>query len=397
MIRRAKEGEITWLPGLQASDIPQLPKGISLHLKQGELGIEAEGLIGAIPLLNGDTLQIVPKIGRVNFFRLLFKAEGCQRDLDKEYTDFVSYSVDEDQNIDHVVARQLMYSAAEIMKRSPQQGRVKHRREGMYAVGQIDAVSTTLNLACRKQEPVVYFIRERTLSIPENRVLTEAIIRAWLVLEEGDRFELRNIVERWFSRFPRSADLAVDLETIEQGFASGRYGGARDYYRQALMLARIILGSNGLGLSEGAMVEGDAILLNTANIFEKYLRNIISEAYSGAGYVVTKGGVGVTSLYTDGSFELQPDITISKDSRTLLIADAKYKQPTSGDHYQMHTYLAVNGIKRGVILAPLYEGTEVVVREYSTSDKTLVREIYLPMGDLNLTEQFLGTLIEFSS
>jgi hypothetical protein len=225
-------------------------------------------------------------------------------------------------------------------------------------------------------------------------MLSEALNRAWAVLGEKDRFELKCIRDRWISRFPRSLDLAADLMTVEEGFAAGLYGGPRDYYRQALMLGRIILGSNGLGLSQDSTVEGDAILLNTASVFERYLRNVISEAYSGAGYVVTKGGIGTTSLYTDGSFELEPDINISKDGRTLLIADAKYKQPTSGDHYQMHTYLAVNGIKCGIILAPLYEGNEVVVREYSTSDRTIVREVYLPMGDLNTTEEFLGKIVE---
>lgn len=394
MIRRAKEGEITWLPGIDTADIPPLPNGISLHIKRGELGIEAQGLVGAVPLLNGDTLQIVPKIGRVNFFRLLFKAEGFQQDLEREYTDFVSYSVDEDKNIDTIVARHLMFSAAEIMKRSPQQGRVKRCREGLFAAGQVDAVSTLLNLTCRKQEPVVYFIRERTLNIPENRVLTAAIIRAWPLLEETDRFELHWIRERWLRRFPQPTDLEADLEKIEQGFATGQYGGARDYYRRALMLAQVVLGSNGLGLSDGTAIEGDAILLNTANVFEKYLRNIISEAYSGSGYTVSKGGVGVTSLYTDGSFELQPDISISRDGRTVLIADAKYKQPTSNDHYQMHTYLVANSLKQGLLLAPLYDGNDVVVREYSTSKKMLVREIYLPMSDLNRTENFLGTMIE---
>ena len=151
------------------------------------------------------------------------------------------------------------------------------------------------------------------------------------------------------------------------------------------------------GSSVRQTVEGDAILLNTADIFEKYLRSVISEAYSDLGYVISKGGVGGTSLYTDGSFELQPDITISKDGRTLLIADAKYKQPTAGDHYQMHTYLAVNRIKRGLLLAPLYEGNEVVLREYSTTDKTVVREIYLPMNNLPLTEDFLRTVLQLEA
>lgn len=394
MIRRAKEGEITWMEGLLGSDIPRLPNGISLHLRRGELGIEAQGVVGAIPLLNGDTLQIVPKIGQINFLRLLFKAEGFQRDLEREYADFVSYSVADEENIDSLVARQLMYAADHIMNRSAQQGRVRRRREGVFAAGQIDVVATALNLAVRKQEPVSYFVRERTRDIPENRVLSEAIVRASFALSESDRAELDWIKERWLRRFPRPGNIDSDLVEIEKGFASGRYGGSRDYYRRALMLAQIVLGSKGLGFAEVATVEGDAILLNTAEIFERYLRNVISEAYSQAGYVVTKGGVGAKSLYTDGSFELVPDITISRDGRLRLIADAKYKVPTSGDHYQMHTYLNVNGIRRGLILAPLYEGNEVRLREYSTTDNIVVREAYVPMNNLSLTEAFLGTIVE---
>jgi 5-methylcytosine-specific restriction endonuclease McrBC regulatory subunit McrC len=292
-------------------------------------------LAGAIPLLNGDTLQILPKVGRLNFLRLLFRAEGSQRDLEREYEDFVSYSIDSEENIDSIVARQLLHSAAEIMKRSPQKGRTARRRVGLFAAGRMDVMETALNIARRKQEPVSYYVKERTVDIAENRVLTEAVGRAWALLDRDNRVELRWAHDRWLDRFPGSRNLTLDMEEVERGFAEGRYGGSRDYYRRALMLAQVILGSAGLGFSEAAAVEGDAILLNTPDIFEKYLRNVVSAAYSEAGYVVTKGGVGVTSLYTDGSFELEPDIVISRDGRTLLIADAKYKLPTAADHYQM--------------------------------------------------------------
>jgi len=395
MIRLATEGDITWLSGLVSSDIPYpLPKGISVHIRRDEVGLEIQGLVGAIPLLNGDTLQIIPKIGRVNFLRLLFKAEGLQRDLEREYDDFVEYSVEDDQNVDSVVARQLMVSAAEIITRSPKHGRVMRRREGAFAVGQMDAVATALNIACHKRAPVVYFLKEKTLDIPENRVITEAVVRAWPMVDETYRGDLRWLHDQWLGRFPRSANLSADLDHVEQGFASAKYGGPRDYYRKTLMLSQIVLGSNGLGFSEAATIEGDAVLLNTAAIFEKYLRNVISSAYSETGYVVTKGGIGVSSLYTDGSFELQPDIVVSKDSRTLLIADAKYKVPTAGDHYQMHTYLAAHGVKRGLLLAPLFNGDEVAIREYSTADKTVIREAYLPMSNLPIIEEFLGSVIE---
>ena len=214
------------------------------------------------------------------------------------------------------------------------------------------------------------------------------------MLNEMERVGMRPIYEVWRRRFSPSYNVELDVEHVEQGFADGRYGGARDYYKRTLMLARIVLGNAGIGFSEATTVLGDAVLLNTPDIFERYLRNVISDAYSVGGYIVTKSGVGVTSLYTDGSFELQPDIVISKDGATILIADAKYKTPTAGDHYQLHTYLKANGIKRGILLAPLYEGSKVLVKEYATADKVVVREVFLPMEDLNTTEAFLRTLIE---
>lgn len=371
-----------------------LPAGIRIHLRRDEFGLEVQGLVGAIPLLNGDTLQITPKIGNVNFFRLLFKAEGFQRELEREYEEFVSYSLDADENIDLIVARQLIISIGEILRRSPQVGRSSQHRRGVFAAGQINAVETALRISQRSPEPVVYVVKQKTVDIAENRVITEALIRSWPMLSDFDRISASSVREKWMGRFPRSRSLSNDLKDIESGFSVGRYGGARDYYRKALMLSQIILASNGLGFDDAATIQGDAVLLNTSDIFEKYLRNTLSATYLKDGYVITKGGIGTTSLYTDGSFSLEPDIVVSKESRTLLIVDAKYKSPTAGDHYQMHSYLRANGINRGLLLAPLFEGKNVIVKEFITSDRTLVCEAYLPMQDLEATEAFLSTVLQ---
>lgn len=394
MILSVTEGEIAWLTQLCPSDLPHpLPAQIKTHLRNEEVGIEAQGVVGAIPLRNGDTLQIVPKIGKVNFLRLLFKAEGVQPELNRSYDEFVTYSLDDERNVDAVVARYLFVSADEIMKRSLQCGTIKRRRLGLFAAGQIDAVATALNLAQRKLEPVAYIVREKTIDIAENRVITEAVVRAWVILSQPDKDIFAPVYERWMARFHRPNDVQHDLWEVERGFAERRYGGARGYYQKALMLAQIILGSSGLGFYDAAMVEGDAILLNTAAIFERYVRNVISEKYSDSGYVVTKGGSGISSLYTDGSFEIDPDIVISRDGKILLIADAKYKIPTADDHYQMISYLQVKGVRSGLLLAPLYDGQDVRVREYATTNRTFVREVYLPMKNLPETEAFLGTVI----
>lgn len=395
MITQIKEGEVSWLPGINPSDIPtSLPSGISLHVKAGVIGLESQGIVGAIPLANGDTLQIIPKIGKVNFLHLLFKAEGNQSALQSEFDAFVEYSLDDDRNIESVVARQLIYCLDEILRRSPLRDRIRTRRNGTFATGQIDVVNTAINIARKKSEPVVSTVKVKTVDIPENRILSEALLRSWPMIEKSRKIEYQNTYDHWLRRFPRSSEILSDIFLIERSFASNGYGGSRDYYRRALMLAKIILGSSGIGFGDQGALSGDAILLNAADVFEKYIRSVISDAYSEMGFIVSKGGAGTQSLYTDGSFDLIPDVVISRDGQVALIADAKYKKPTAADHYQMAAYLAAHKINRGILLAPLFSGDNVVIREFATPEKIVVREIYLPMNDLDATEETLSSVLE---
>lgn len=395
MIIRVKENELTWLEGIDLNAIPQnLPGGFKIHQRGESIGVEIQGLVGALPLLNGDTLHILPKVGSVNFLRLLFKAEGNQRNLCSEYEKFVQYSLESGSHVDYLVAKNLLLSADEVIRRSPQQGRVLRRTRSSYLQGQVETVSTALNIARFQEDPVVSRVKGKTVDIPENRVLTESVIRAWAILYDYNKDDpLCKIKDRWVRRFPRSGNIINDLEHVERGFSSDRYGGSRDYYRKALMLAQVILGSQGLGFHKGSIVEGAAFLLNTADVFERYVRNTISDAHLDHGYVISKGGHRALSLYTNGSFMLEPDIFISKSGQSILIADAKYKKPSSGDHYQMQVYLRAHGLSSGLLISPLFDGTEIKIKEYATPDKIVVREAYLPMQDLSATEEFLASVV----
>lgn len=398
MIIQIREGEISWLPGVFASDIPKhLPAGIAIHLRDGVIGIESQGIVGTIPLKNGDTLQITPKIGEVNFFRLLFKAEGTQVQLENEFEDFVNYDIDKSENIGSIVARRLLACIDEILRRSPMQGRKKSYVSADFARGEIQMLKTAMNLSMKKTSPVVSSIKARTKDTPENRIISEALLRAWHVLSPNNKTIYQNTRDRWLKIFCRSNDIYSDLMIIEEKFSSSEYGGSRDYYRKALMLAKILLASRGVSFGTKAEAAGDAVLLNAASIFEKYIRNVIFDAYDDKGYVISKGSARQKTLYTDGSFELIPDIVINKSGKVILIADAKYKKPTANDHYQMAAYLSAHKIKNGLLLAPLYSGNSVAIKEYSTPEKSIVRELYLPMSNLDATEEALSSLIEHYS
>ena len=393
VIHEAIEGHITWLNGVSHVDIPSpWPASVDIRIRSASIGIVPQGVVGAVPLLNGDVIQILPKIGRVNFFRLFIKAGGLQGDLEREFEEFVSYSLDDESNMSSLAARQLYVAALDILRIGPQLGRVLRRREGAFAMGRIDAIATTFNVATHRREPVAFWVRERTYDIPENRVLTEALVRALLLLSVADRDSLEHVCERWLSRFPRSKNLMADLEYVSHGFAVRQYGGPRDYYRKALMLAEVVLGNSGLGFGEGTTVEGDSVLLNTADVYERYLRSVIAGTHGESGYVVSHGREWTISLYSDGSYQMIPDIVISRGGSVTLIADAKYKVPVSSDHYQMYSYLHVMDVETGLLLTPSLDGEEVVARRFSAVDGKTIWEVYLPMSSLPATEAFLGRL-----
>tara|TARA_R110002049_G_scaffold309095_2_gene516833 strand:- start:2156 stop:3361 length:1206 start_codon:yes stop_codon:yes gene_type:complete len=391
----AKEGETTWLSGIRFEDLPyDLPPGIQILNKSGMVGLRVDGIVGALALRDGRTLRISPKIGEANFFAMFFRAEGQMDEIERELQQLVEYSTSSDRSVEAFVARSLIFSADEIMRRSPLVGRTPEVKASRSALGAIDPAATVARLKSGSDQPVISRAKTRTVNIPENRLISMALKSAIGFLAYEDQARLLGIVQRWTERFPTSSDLRQDLQKVELGLARNQYGGPRGYYQKALAASLIILGASGISVSGSNPVLGESVLINTADIYEKYLRNTIRKVYSDKGYLVTKTGIDGTSLYTNGSYALEPDIVVYKENKLVLLCDAKYKSPTSADHYQMQTYLKRFDLRSGILLCPNFGSEKVDERQFQTPEKTIVREVYLPMHDLIATEQYLSSIIQ---
>ncbi|MBA4294326.1 hypothetical protein C0431_15305 [bacterium] len=399
MILKATEGMVTWLPGVLLSDLPKgLPPSIRCHSRSGVLGIEPQGVVGTFPLSTGASIHILPKIGKANFLKLLARAQGLGEQAIRDFDTYVQYTDDSEANLDALLCRRLLACVDAILRLSPESARRRITRAGLYAVGRIVPDKTAQRLALHDAQPVVCEYRERTTDTPENRLLTEAIVRAWPLLTPSDQATFRRTYCKWIRLFPRSATLWLDCQQIDEKLARNSYGRSRDYYREALLAARILLSAEGIGFDGKQTVVGDALLINSADVFEKFVRRALQEAYSSQGLVVKKGASTPISLYHGGQFELIPDIVISKDVRVLLLADAKYKAPDASDHYQMQAYLTAFGCRRGLFICPAYNDEPESVKEFQTSTGTIVSELYLPMGSIKRAEQLLsGTLQRFGN
>ncbi len=267
----AAESSITWLPEFPLGVIPSaLESQIRVITRGEQVGLEIGSVIGAIPLLNRDTLHIVPKVGAANFFRMLLTVEGLEDRVIKKFSDFASWGAgDAPDAVPALLALSFLSELALIDAEGPRFGRTMQRQVRETPSGKIALRATSRRLRLRSATPFVCDRRVRDFDIPENRVLAAAgWISAGLISKRGilEPWQYA-LASKWRRSFERRATLSNDLAITARGLAEGKYGGPRGKYAHALTLAQLILGQAGMSQEGRTRVIGDALLLNSASLF----------------------------------------------------------------------------------------------------------------------------------
>ena len=69
-------------------------------------------------------------------------------------------------------------------------------------------------------------------------------------------------------------------------------------------------------------------------------------------------------LFVDGTNSLQPDVLVTTGRRVQVIGDMKYKPDSgvsSGDFYQLYSYLSAYGADEGFLVFPLHEDVDTSI------------------------------------
>ncbi|MFM2473060.1 McrC family protein [Burkholderia cenocepacia] len=386
------------IPECASSELPDfnlewLPKGLPAQIRPfwrgRNVGIEVDTLVGSIPLKNGDTLQLMPRVGKANFIRLLVESESDFSWNMKTNDDLVDYSFSEEASLGSLVARPFVRCLLDVQSGSLRFVWRSRREVSDVAGGELDVVATSIALLQRNQRPFVFSRKIRTTDVPENIVLAAAanivLLRYARQLGKEDRLFLSDFCKRF--NF-----LALDEKTIEgvrTRLATGQYDGARGYYAPALRLALILLGEFGFKQGAHSQIRAEPVLFNSATIFEAYVRQQLRLGYQRRGLSVRKGFFPPMSLFNDGSLILDPYIVISKDERLLLVGDVKYKVDgvSAADYYQAHIYARRAFQKYFVFFSTDEHATQVRSSRRMSFLDVEVFEIKLPLVQLeNATE-----------
>lgn len=391
--------DLAWLPPSAYRYVT--PRIVGQGTKGSVVMIDAGPYVGALPLLNGDTLYVVPKSGRQAFSRMLFVAEGLNKAQPEEFDELVSlgYAAGESNSWMKLLARPFLLRLRQIEKSSLAFARASESFQSDFAAGRIQAAPTLRDLALQKSRPLHIVRRIREYETPENRMLAAA---AHTLLQHNLLPAAEKpLVNRWLDFLRMQGPLtAKEVRQVVSHLQAKKYAGPRSYYASALIMARLILSEAGIDLSQTNTVDAEPFLTNMPVLYEKYVRAVIAHHLQQRGYIVEKRETNLPTLFIDGACQMVPDIIIQREDSVALIADTKYKvlspaEPIAqADYYQMAAYLEGFGAGKGMLILPNeYSDTAALVGRQTIQGK-VVYELSIPLQDAEGAEAAIKEVID---
>ena len=356
--------------------------------------VDAGPYVGAIPLTNDEVLWIVPRSGQQSFSRMMMVSEGLDDAIQSEINEEVAIGIESgNSSLVSLLARPFMFRLRSIEKRSLLSSRSVVSKWHSTARGSIEPIQTTIAIARGDSRPILCDYSIKTRDIPEHRVLAAAAMQ--LIELDFVPDEFIDSATRWAEMLNDRRNISADIRDVLSGLSRGDYTGSRGYYAPTLALARMILSQGSAAFDSDNLSPSRSLLTNIPLLFESYTRKLLSSELSPYGLVVEKIDGGATSrrLFVDGTGEMLPDVLISRNGRTLFVADAKYKpgrKIDSSNLYQMFTYLSAYGCSNGALILPTQENaTESYVVRRTFWDGKILFEVRLALSNINNAEQFL--------
>ena len=347
---------------------------ISYRRRTGRLSIRGGGWVGHVPVNDRYMLSIEPRVPVGNLERMMVRGADVGVDILDNYARGYGPASERPEALCDVVADKFLEAVDRIWR----EGLLKmYRREarcGAMPFGRIDPFGTELLLNRTGKPGAVFAAFVRTEDCGPNRLLRAAAERLLRWYEGAAGLGQRGRrVERLREACGRLKAAGSWVRGSERGMEGEdkmieRLPVRHVAYVEAIRLAGLIVRDWGIGVKGP---RGDVVLpivlLNMADVFEKYARQVLKQEAVGRGAVrVRDGNIGGpdgarTELFGEfhagtTSPRATPDIVIDDDEGALAVVDVKYKParkvPERGDINQVVTYAVRYNCRKAMILYP---------------------------------------------
>ncbi len=194
---------------------------------------------------------------------------------------------------------------------------------------------------------IVTTIRTANYDIAENIIIAEASKKIIALYPYSS--ESYDVLLPWVKLADKFKYSLKELYLISNKLNEKTLSGSHAFYYAPVMLAKIILGFDGVELKEE---QDDTILFNMPGLYEEYIRTGFQRTGGKHGCTIQKGLTPRSFLFFNGECEMIPDIVIYDGNRIKALMDVKYKKPDSKDYYQIFAYMKYAKVDRAFIISP---------------------------------------------
>ena len=316
--------------------------------------LKARSHVGYIPVRDDLQMIVMPKIENFEDFFYVLERAGMTPKYWMDYSIFAELDESERKNAPLFLIRVLLHKLR-LLKRDGFYRKALPRSETRVTIkGKIKLTDTIRQCLVRGKPYEVhcaYF--DPTADILENRFIKYTIWR--LLHTAGLPKDIKRALRTFWRIF---AGIPFDpteryLAEIERIVRRRRLPSSRSYYVDILSLCLLIIENSTVVVKAGKDVRLSAFAIKMDDMFERYIRNILSEALH-PDFSVLDGNRERRKLFVDADKpSITPDIMLYETLKCLVVADTKYKEkdlPSADDWYQIIAYALALDVPTGVLI-----------------------------------------------
>lgn len=361
---------------IEKNDIPTLRrrlKGLAEVIYDFDgVKLKAKSHIGYIPIAEDLQLVVMPKIDSLEDLFYVLERAGMTPKVWMDYTVFAELDDSERQDAPLFLVRMLLRKLR-LLRRDGFYRKALLRSEVRATIkGKIEQTNTVRQCLVRgrpHQVHCAYF--DPSVDIVENRFIKYTI---WRLIRSGMPKDIRReLQEFWriFASIPFEPNECY-LAEVEGIIRRRKLPSSRAYYLDILSLCFLIIENSTVIIKAGEDVRLSAFAINMDDLFERYIRNVISEVLHPE-FSVLDGNKQRRQLFVDEDKPtITPDIMVYDARVCPLVADTKYKEkdlPSADDWYQIISYALALGAPIGMLI---YSADTIKPpQEFHIADKTL--------------------------
>jgi 5-methylcytosine-specific restriction enzyme subunit McrC len=330
-----------------------------IDYRAGKLVLTAKNHVGLIPINDRVAIHVIPRFPVENLLYILGKADPVLRYVTGFARTYL-ISTDSVGNPERLFGEMMLRRLREMRQRGILRRYIATTEAGGLRGNILLGPTVSRYIARGIRYKHVRRVVSLAADLPENRVVKRALIKLAEYYSRGSSKE-----QKLYAR--HSEQLLMLFDSVSDSTAEPGLGVnlpkyvralpmAHGEYASLLWLAYLIESKKGVELERLGGATFDTFVVNLAELFESYLRNLIREhvAHVFPGCFVEDGNKRPVRLFAQGqSNPVKPDIYVTRGGVTVALLDAKYKpRIKEEDRYELLAFCDALRIKKALLVSP---------------------------------------------